>query len=98
MNVTALIVARKIVPTNTQFAFLTLNNGETIVAPVKESEGQVAVTYAKHRAGDKFTATRDSRTIVNGNPAYLKGEEVTRLKDSTEVLGYCSVEVFKALN
>ena len=98
MNITALVVGRKVVPTNPQFTFLTLNNGNTIVAETKASESQSAVTYAEHRKGDKFTATRDSRTIVDGNPAYLKGEEVTRLKDSTEILGYTTVEVWKALN
>ena len=98
MNKTALIVGRKIVPTNPVFTFLTLNTGETIVAPTKESEGQSAVTFATHRKGDTFTATRDSRTMIEGNPAYLSGDVVTRLKDSTEVLGYTTVEVWKALN
>jgi len=99
MNITALIVGRKVVPTNKEFSFLVLNNGETIVAPTKESEGQSVVTYAKHRKGDTFPATRDSRTMDDaGNPLYLKGDTVTRQKDSTEVLGYTTVEIYKALN
>lgn len=99
MNITALIVGRKAVPTNPQFSFLILNNGETIVAPTKECEGQSVVTYAKHRKGDTFVATKDSRTNgTDGNPLYLEGDTVTRLKDSTEVLGYTTVEIYKALN
>ena len=99
MQKTALIVGRKIVPTNPTFTFLTLNTGETIVAPTKDSEGQSAVTFAVHRKGDTFVATRDSKRLnASGDPIYVKGDKVERLQDSTEVLGYTTVEVWKALN
>ena len=96
---TALIVAKKPNPQNPAFTFLTLSNGDTIYGVTKECENQSAVTYQMHKKGDTFIATRDSNTKdKDGNPLYLKGEEVTRLQDSPEIKGYTTVEVWKALN
>jgi hypothetical protein len=103
MQVTALIVGRKVVPTKPVFTFLTLNTGRVITAPTKECEGQSAVTFEDHKAGETFVAQSDCKKVhtegdEKGNPLYLKGETVTRLKDFTEIKGYTTVEVWKALN
>lgn len=99
MNVTALITGRKPVPGKPDFSFLILNNGKTLVDKTSTSAGQSAVTYAEHKKGDTFVATKNSKVNgEDGNPLYLEGETVTRLKDSTEILGYTTVEVWKALN
>ncbi len=54
----------------------------------KRKEAQDCISFKVHEAGDTFVATKDSKTLVDGKPVFLKGETVTRQKESIEVLGF----------
>lgn len=99
---TALILASKPVPGKPELSFLTLSNGKQIISNTAECTGNHVVTYEEHKKGDTYVATRDSKRNHTdgenkGEPLYLKGETVTRLSDFTEVKGFTSIEVYKAL-
>lgn len=53
------------------------------------------VNYKLNEKGDTFVATRDSNTLdKDGNPVYLKGQNVTRNAESVEFLSATVAEEF----
>jgi hypothetical protein len=53
-------------------------NGDT------SNNGARIVSIVINEVGDKFIAQNDSKTLKDGKPLFLKGETVTRLKQSME--------------
>ena len=96
---TEVVVARKPQTVNGQLkTIITTNTGSTLFVDSDKDTGESAVTYKIHEKGDTFVAARDSsRKNEEGNPIYLKDEIVPRQVESIEVVGFTSIEVWKAL-
>ena len=96
---TEVVVARKPQVVNSSpKVIITTNTGRTLFVDADKDTGDSAITYKVNEKGDKFVAARDSSRKDNeGNPLYLKGDTVERLSESLEVVGFTSIEVWKAL-